>query len=360
MLSWCRKACRGTKKKLKAVKRTVVSRFRGSKQKDENLGTPPSIYKTSPEKNSTYNDSFILSYLENGTGRAEDVCCSLPNSDGLQEPQRSQDDKELSQAFPVETFPPDSTSLKVQEIEPEAQGSYVPKQNVEIQQPPVSSAPYIIGPGEEFMVTQWSPDVSYLLSSSTSSLDEGTDVPILYEQSQFSPEEKNVWLHNMCQQFSSLPLERGRIMVANIAQRHLTSILEHCLESDQKECEDIFYYVIASPKCNLDVVLRFLLDKANKGSWLPQEGEEKLRVKVLAARTIVAIIEQLCDFKRLQFWSNFLFSTYLDILSNQPRRTEEETKNKESYLVPEEIACFLSTLVKRLASENQMLPDVTR
>ncbi|XP_042311110.1 uncharacterized protein LOC121924079 [Sceloporus undulatus] len=210
------------------------------------------------------------------------------------------------------------------------------------------------------MITQWSPVVNYPLSSSTSTIGEELDVPILFEQSQFSIEEKNEWVHKMCQKFTNLPSQIRDHMTKAVAQRHLFSVVEHCFESDEDECIEFLVQIVKSPKCNLDIVIRFLYDKANEGSWLPEEGAQKLRAKVKAARYLISIIKYVCDPRRLMFWYDLLCSMYMNILNNQPIRSEEDgVKDKEIYLRPGEIAHIIRILKdKQQEYISQILPDV--
>ncbi|XP_042294937.1 uncharacterized protein LOC121915122 isoform X2 [Sceloporus undulatus] len=343
MLSLCRKAYKETKKMFKAAKKTIFSCFRGSKQDDENLGIPPS----------TVDEELDIPPI----------------------------------LFEQSQFSIEETSVKMKVEDTEAQGSNMPKQNVvrkkhmwkkplfqcfhtkgasfvfnqEMQQLPVSPAPYVVGPDEEGMVTQWSSDVSYPLSSSTSTVDEELDIPpILFEQSQFSIEEKNEWVHKMCQKFTSLPSQMRDHMTKTVAQRHLLSVVEHCFESDEDECIEFLAEIVKSPKCNLDIVIRMLYDKAKEGSWLPEEGVQKLSAKVKAARYLIPIIKCVCDPRRLMFWYDLLCSMYVDIWNSQPRRSDEDgVKNMEIYLQPGEIVHIIRILKnKEEEYMRQILPDV--
>ncbi|XP_042294938.1 uncharacterized protein LOC121915122 isoform X3 [Sceloporus undulatus] len=306
-----------TKKMFKAAKKTIFSCFRGSKQDDENLGIPPS----------TVDEELDIPPI----------------------------------LFEQSQFSIEETSVKMKVEDTEAQGSNMPKQNVEMQQLPVSPAPYVVGPDEEGMVTQWSSDVSYPLSSSTSTVDEELDIPpILFEQSQFSIEEKNEWVHKMCQKFTSLPSQMRDHMTKTVAQRHLLSVVEHCFESDEDECIEFLAEIVKSPKCNLDIVIRMLYDKAKEGSWLPEEGVQKLSAKVKAARYLIPIIKCVCDPRRLMFWYDLLCSMYVDIWNSQPRRSDEDgVKNMEIYLQPGEIVHIIRILKnKEEEYMRQILPDV--
>ncbi|XP_042294939.1 uncharacterized protein LOC121915122 isoform X4 [Sceloporus undulatus] len=305
-----------TKKMFKAAKKTIFSCFRGSKQDDENLGIPPS----------TVDEELDIPPI----------------------------------LFEQSQFSIEETSVKMKVEDTEAQGSNMPKQN-EMQQLPVSPAPYVVGPDEEGMVTQWSSDVSYPLSSSTSTVDEELDIPpILFEQSQFSIEEKNEWVHKMCQKFTSLPSQMRDHMTKTVAQRHLLSVVEHCFESDEDECIEFLAEIVKSPKCNLDIVIRMLYDKAKEGSWLPEEGVQKLSAKVKAARYLIPIIKCVCDPRRLMFWYDLLCSMYVDIWNSQPRRSDEDgVKNMEIYLQPGEIVHIIRILKnKEEEYMRQILPDV--
>ncbi|XP_042293788.1 uncharacterized protein LOC121914449 [Sceloporus undulatus] len=237
---------------------------------------------------------------------------------------------------------------------------------MEIQQPPNteesssdSTTSDNTSSDESYFITKWSLN-EYSLNSSTSTVDEELDVPILSEQSQFSIQEKNVWVHNMCQKFTNLPSQMRDHMGKTVAQRHLLSVLEHCFESDEHECIEFLAEIVKSPKCNLDVVIRFFYDKANEGSWLPEEGEEKLRVKVKAARYLISVIKWVCDPKKLMYWYDLLASTYMNIWNKQPRRSEEDAeKNDNIYLHPGEIV-YIIRILKDMQQDyiSQILPDV--